>query len=381
VQLRRSLVWTAVFLVPFAALAVALPLTGSSSRHFTVADVVLLAVFVVLVRLEYPVGAGAAVPAQLAFVPLLFAMPLRDVPLAVGLGTAASTVILALAGKRQTLCPNAFGAAWFTIPPVLILLAAGERPFSWNHWPIYLGAFAAQTGADLVPAVVFERVVNAAPLDMLARVLATVYGFDLLFTPVGMLAAAEGGYAFLAVLPLTAVLHLLSRERWSRLQAESEADRLGELAHNDELTNAANRRRFDERLAVEQARARRSGAALSICLLDLDHFKAYNDAHGHPAGDDLLRRVAAAWADVLRPGSLLARLGGEEFGLILPDASAEDAEIVVERLRGVTPPEITFSAGVATWDGEEPAAAAVARADAAMYQAKAEGRDRSVLTL
>lgn len=378
-RLRRSL-WTAVFLVPFVAVAIALPLTGSSSRHFTAADVVLLAVFVILVRLEYPVGAGAAVPAQLAFVPLLFEMPLRDVPLAVGIGTAVSSAILALAGKRQTLCPNAFGAAWFTIPPVLILLAAGERPFSWSHWPLYLAAFAAQTGADLVPAVVFERFVNGAPLPMLGRVLGVVYGFDLLFTPIGMLAAAEGGYAFLAILPLMGVLFLLVRERWGRLDAESEAERLGELAHFDELTSAANRRRFDERLAVEQSRAARSGDALSVCVLDLDHFKAYNDAHGHPAGDDLLRRVAAAWTDVLRPDSLLARLGGEEFALILPSASSQDAEVVVERLQSVTPPEITFSAGIATWDGSEPVGAAVARADVALYQAKAAGRDRLVLT-
>lgn len=379
-QLRRSLVWTAVFLVPFVAVAIALPLTGSSSRHFTAADVLLLAVFIVLVRLEYPVGAGAAVPAQLAFVPLLFEMPLRDVPLAVGLGTAASSAVLALAGKRQTFCPNAFGAAWFTVPPVLILLAAGEKPFAWSHWPLYVAAFAAQTAADLIPAVVFERVVNRAPLPTLARVLATVYGFDLLFTPVGMLAAAERGYAFLAVLPLTGVLTLLTRERWSRLDAENEAERLGRLAHFDELTQAANRRRFEERLAMEQSRAARSGDRLSVCVIDLDHFKAYNDAHGHPAGDDLLRRVAAAWAGVLRPDSLLARLGGEEFGLILPSASSQDCEIVVERLRSVTPAEITFSAGIATWDGTEPVAAAVARADVALYRAKAAGRDRQVLT-
>lgn len=195
-----------------------------------------------------------------------------------------------------------------------------------------------------------------------------------------MLAAAGGGYAFLAVLPLTGVLFLLSRERRSRLEAESEADRLGELAHLDELTQAANRRRFDERLEVEHARASRSGAPLSVCLLDLDRFKDFNDTHGHPAGDDLLRRVAAAWAEVLRPEALLARLGGEEFALILPDASSDDAEAVVERLRAVTPSDITFSAGIATWDGDEPATAAVGRADAALYRAKAAGRDRFVLT-
>jgi diguanylate cyclase (GGDEF)-like protein len=374
VGLRRSLTWSAVFLVPFLAVAVALPLLGSSSRHFTAVDVVVLAVFIVLTRLEYPVGAGAAVPAQLAFVPLLFTMPLRDVPLAVGLGVAAATGVLTLAGKRQTLCPNALGAAWFTIPPVLILLAAGDRPFSWDRWPLYLAAFAAQSAADLIPAAIFERTVNATPLPPLARVLGTVYGFDLLLSPIGMLAAAEGGFAFLAVLPLTGVLYLLSRERRSRLVAESEADRLGDLAYLDELTQAANRRRFDERIAAEHARAIRSGAQLSICLLDLNEFKAFNDAHGHLAGDDLLRRIAAAWAAVLRPEALLARLGGDEFAVVLPDASAGDAEVVVERLRHATPGEVTCSAGIATWDGAEPIGAAVERADAELYRAKAAGR-------
>jgi diguanylate cyclase (GGDEF)-like protein len=379
--MRRSLAWTAALLVPFLAIAIALPLLGSSTRRFSAADVLLAVVFVVLARLEYPVGAGAAVPAQLAFVPLLFELPLRYVPLTVGLGVAVSSGVLALAGRRQTLCPNALGAAWFTLPPVLILLAHGERPFSWHDWPLYLAAFAAQSVADAVPAIVFERVVNGAPLATLGRVLGTVYGFDVLFTPIGMLAAAQGTYGFLTVLPLTGVLYLLARERRSRLDAESEAERLGELAHFDELTQAANRRRFDERLVVEEARAARSGDDLSVCILDLDHFKKYNDAHGHIAGDDLLRRVAAAWTAVLRPDSLLARLGGEEFGLILPSASSPDAEVVLERLRGVTPPEITFSAGIATWDAAEPIVAVVARADVALYQAKSGGRDRHVLTV
>lgn len=380
-QLRRSLVWTAVLLLPFLAVAIALPLLGSSTRHFTAADILLAVVFVVLARLEYPVGAGAAVPAQLAFIPLLFEMPLRYVPLTVGMGVAVSSAILALAGRKQTLCPNALGAAWFTLPPVLILLAHGERPFTWNDWPLYLVAFVGMIAADAMPAIVFERVVNSAPVPVLLRVLGTVYGFDLLFTPIGMLAASQGGYAFLAVLPLTGFLYLFVRERQSRLNAESEAERLGELAHFDELTSAANRRRFDERLLVEQARAGRAGDDMSVCILDLDHFKAYNDAHGHPAGDELLRRVAGAWAGVLRPDSLLARLGGEEFGLILPSAAAHDAEIVIDRLRRVTPEEITFSAGIATWDGEEPIVAVVARADVALYRAKATGRDRHVLTV
>jgi diguanylate cyclase (GGDEF)-like protein len=116
-------------------------------------------------------------------------------------------------------------------------------------------------------------------------------------------------------------------------------------------------------------------------MLDLDHFKTFNDTYGHPAGDELLRRATELWNAALRPEALLARLGGEEFGLILPDASPDAAEIVIERLRIVTPSEVTFSAGIATWDGHESLADVVARADAALYRAKSEGRDRFVLTV
>jgi diguanylate cyclase (GGDEF)-like protein len=371
---RRHLIGTAISSIPYLAIAIALAVLGHSPRHFTAVDVIALVTFCVVIRLEYRVGAGSAVAGQLVFVPLLFMMPLNLIPLAVCIGSVIGTAILATTGQKPTLCPNAFGTSWFTIPPVLLLMATGEKAFAWHSWPLYALALLLQSLADLVPAAIYERVVNHTDLRPLGGVLATVYGFDVLLTPVGLLAAAEGGFAFLALLPFTVVLWLLSRERENRLQAES-------LAHLDELTGGANRRSFDERLVVEQARAARSGRELSICMLDLDHFKTFNDTYGHPAGDELLRRATELWNGALRPEALLARLGGEEFGLILPDASPEAAEIVIERLRSVTPREVTFSAGIATWDGDESLVDVVARADAALYRAKSEGRDRFVLTV
>jgi diguanylate cyclase (GGDEF)-like protein len=363
----------------FFAAAGAFAALAPSTRSFGLVDVFLLVSFAVLVRLEYQVGAGAAVPAQLAFVPMLFLMPLRVVPLAVG-GVCLLTSALATAtGNRPHFCPNAFGACWFALPPAVILLVAGERTFTWHDWPLYVAAFVAQCLVDLVQAAAYERYVNGARMRPLAEVLGTVYAFDALLTPIAMLAALEGGYSFLALLPFTGVLYLLGRERRSRLSAQSEADRLEELAHLDPLTQTPNRRDFDRRLATERTRAERSGESLSICLLDLDHFKRYNDSLGHPAGDDLLRRVAGAWTSTLRAQALLARIGGEEFGLILPGATLEAAEAIVERLRGVTPREITFSAGLAAWDHEETIAALTERADVALYRAKREGRDRFVL--
>jgi diguanylate cyclase (GGDEF)-like protein len=113
-------------------------------------------------------------------------------------------------------------------------------------------------------------------------------------------------------------------------------------------------------------------------MLDLDHFKAYNDTHGHQAGDRLLKAAAAAWREVLRPGDLLARYGGEEFVAVLADCPPQEARAVAERLRRSTPSGETCSIGVATWDGAEAVDALVRRADEALYAAKRAGRDRVV---
>jgi diguanylate cyclase (GGDEF)-like protein len=114
-------------------------------------------------------------------------------------------------------------------------------------------------------------------------------------------------------------------------------------------------------------------------MLDLDHFKRYNDRQGHQAGDRLLKRVAGAWTAELRATDILVRYGGEEFALALPGCGLEDATTTVERLRAVIPSGQTCSAGIAAWDGEELATELLDRADRALYEAKRSGRDRTVL--
>jgi diguanylate cyclase (GGDEF)-like protein len=116
-----------------------------------------------------------------------------------------------------------------------------------------------------------------------------------------------------------------------------------------------------------------------VALLDLDHFKAFNDRRGHQAGDRFLREAAAGWRGALREVDLLARYGGEEFGVILPGCRPDEAAEIVDRLRALTPEGETTSAGVAVWDGAEPADALVARADRALYRAKRGGRDVTVV--
>jgi diguanylate cyclase (GGDEF)-like protein len=173
----------------------------------------------------------------------------------------------------------------------------------------------------------------------------------------------------------TALL-LLASEAAKALERAELIARLAAEASHDPLTGLANRRTWDEVVTREIARAGRSGSTLSVALLDLDHFKAFNDAHGHLAGDDLLRKAAVRWQSRLRAGDLLARWGGEEFAVLMPDTTTASAVGIVQRLLDATPGDQTFSAGVVTTTGQPDLAELMAEADAALYRAKAGGRNR-----
>ncbi|KQS57999.1 hypothetical protein ASG36_15700 [Geodermatophilus sp. Leaf369] len=149
-------------------------------------------------------------------------------------------------------------------------------------------------------------------------------------------------------------------------------------AGRDPLTGLANRRGFDEAATDLVRGCRRSGLPLSAALLDLDHFKAVNDRSGHSAGDDLLQSVASRWRPALPAGAVLARHGGDEFALLLPDATGPVALAVVEQLRYAVP-GVGLSCGVTQWRPGETVAQLMRRADGALYQAKNTGRGRSVL--
>lgn len=158
---------------------------------------------------------------------------------------------------------------------------------------------------------------------------------------------------------------------------------LEQLATTDGLTGIANRRSFQSALETGFQQARRNGKPLSLVLLDVDHFKKFNDAFGHPAGDAVLKRVAAILQENARANDCAARYGGEEFALLLPDASAAAGLNIAERVRQAIAAatwehrQITISVGVSSLSPQiEDASALLKAADDALYLSKSSGRDR-----
>jgi diguanylate cyclase (GGDEF)-like protein len=160
---------------------------------------------------------------------------------------------------------------------------------------------------------------------------------------------------------------------------------LSRIALTDELTGLPNRRALDRELDREISRAARQASNVCVAMLDLDHFKDFNDTKGHQAGDTLLRDTTTAWlgqlrgADVMARGGVIARYGGDEFIAVLSDCGREQASIVIRRLGAAVPAGQTCSAGIACWDGVESSAQLLERADGALYDAKGTGRNRAVL--
>jgi two-component system, chemotaxis family, sensor kinase Cph1 len=190
-----------------------------------------------------------------------------------------------------------------------------------------------------------------------------------------------------------AAAFLLQQQRvrqLNRLLGEAN-QQLAALAATDGLTGIANRRAFDERLHQEWARASRSGSQLGLVILDLDFFKRYNDHFGHPTGDECLKQIARLIQDGRRPADLAARVGGEEFALLLPDTDCDGALALAEAVRsGIEQSRIdhpkcpwgimTASIGVAclTPHGTGTAHDLMKAADRALYEAKSQGRNRVV---
>lgn len=259
-------------------------------------------------------------------------------------------------------------------------------------WQAVLTVLVVVGGATLIVALRLERLVlrpvrrlieatrSFAAGDMTAR--AAVAGDDELADLGGTFDHMAGQIA----------LHTyrLEEEIRARTRDLEEANRrLEALAVTDGLTGLFNRRRFEEVLDLEVRRAQRMGTSLSLLMMDVDHFKIYNDTHGHPAGDEVLRTLARLVRERVRATDIACRYGGEEFVVILPGTSRTDALILANDLRLIVEahpfeheeaqPEgrLTISIGVATYPADATDEVALVRAaDQALYRAKQNGRNR-----
>ena len=246
----------------------------------------------------------------------------------------------------------------------------GERSGSFT-------ARSARTGA--------QRMYTFARVADLPLIVLVVHSADEVFESwrrTAILVSVATGVLCIGILWLTL---LLGRELQRRHEAEQG---LATLAATDSLTGLANRRRLDQVLRLEWARAQRNRKSLAVLMVDVDHFKAFNQRHGHAGGDHALREVAKALEQCLRrPADLAARYGGEEFQVILPETELSGALLLAERIRASVEAltafaddarSVTVSVGIGVYipGTQHDLAQVLGAADEALYRAKANGRNR-----
>jgi len=241
------------------------------------------------------------------------------------------------------------------------------------------GTFAARAAIDGV-----DRLYAFGPIAGTNLLLTVGISIDAIYAEWNRRALVIGG-ATLFICTLL-VVQALTLRRELRRRAAAEV-RLATLSMTDALTGLPNRRQFDDFLAREWRRASRTGATLSLMLVDADRFKEFNDRHGHLRGDDVLRALAASiWDSIRRPGDLAARYGGEEFAVVMPDTDGAGARHVAETVKAHIAAEVTtdgdlpltVSIGFATARPKpgDLVGALVLAADEALYSAKRGGRDQ-----
>lgn len=226
----------------------------------------------------------------------------------------------------------------------------------------FVSALRATSGGAIIPVVI---VTGTSDRDHLLR-------------------ALEAGATDLIRKPIDEI-EVLARIR-SLSQLGHASRRIAEQAESDELTGLANRRRFLARLEEEISSAERYGTSLSLVMFDVDHFKRINDTAGHAAGDDVLRGIADRMLAITRASDTAGRLGGEEFGWLLPNTGLNEAAEAAERLRRsfeaapfAAGRPVTASFGVAVFARGDAPTALLRRADELLYRAKREGRNRVVV--
>jgi diguanylate cyclase (GGDEF)-like protein len=256
-------------------------------------------------------------------------------------------------------------------------------------WSRLAGGYAAGLPGYLYIYMVVPLVMLPFSFRETAGVLLLIGAIPNLQVLLGM-APGFPSLAFNALVWPACALALFAQHEFDRLFRrvfESQRE-LAEMARRDPLTGLGNRREFMERGAAACDTARRYKRELCVLMIDVDHFKAVNDRHGHAAGDDVLRHLAVTLQLALRGTDVCARMGGEEFAVLLPETGMEAGREVAERIRRAVaaarvpsehapvPLQVTVSIGVAPFSAQRPLEAILARADRELYGAKRAGRNR-----
>lgn len=253
---------------------------------------------------------------------------------------------------------------------ILRLIYADRLP----RWTFHLGLSLATIGIGGLVMATHKYSMNLSVLFIWVALFAALN-----FTPkaaFSQMAFAGVTYAIVlrSVTPSSAPL-----EEWLQIMGTSVVAggaimllirELTSLSRQDSLTKLPNRRAWKLTLDEEFARAQRTSSPFSVAMIDLDGLKEINDQSGHMAGDQILQTLGKHWLPLTRKGTMIARIGGDEFAIIAPDTDAHDLEVLCKRLAESTP-NITFSVGVATWDGQETSNELLRRADKKMYLNKA----------
>ena len=273
-----------------------------------------------------------------------------------------------------------FATSLLAYPFAAMLLWAGSRLPRWLvHAILVCGTIMVAVG---VHAAGGGRVAGAASLFYLW--VAVYVGYYFAWPTVAAhLAVIVASYSVLLVIENEPagpglVLGMAGAVVFTAVVVGSLSGRLRAQASTDPLTGLPNRRGWEPTLERELARVRRRRTPLCVAVLDLDRFKEFNDEQGHLAGDRLLKEVAATWLGLLRDTDVLARYGGDEFGIILPDCYPNKAQEIVSRLCAATVGGATCSAGIASADGDITSSELIDRADRALYQAKAAGGNQAL---
>jgi len=268
---------------------------------------------------------------------------------------------------RSLTIDSALGGAWiammqFNLLPSVVLLAM----LSMDKMAVGGARFLART---------------SLALGLACALVAAARGFPV--QPYTGFAEMLGALPLLVAYPMTVgfITYRLAR----RVRDQNRL--LSEISRTDGLTRLLNRRYWEEAVAAEFERCQRGGQRAALLMLDIDHFKAINDRHGHPAGDEVIRKLGSILRDTLRQQDVPGRYGGEEFGIVLPDTGAAGAEAIAERVRKriesttLTASGIrgTVSIGIAEVDVQDRDYSVwIAHADRALYSAKERGRNRVV---